>query len=86
MIGASDIEQLEFAIQEGRVLFTYNKRDFILLHKALLSSGKKHNGIIVSDQLPTGVVLRKLMKLWFSVSSEQMISKLDFLSNWKQST
>ncbi|GBD99729.1 hypothetical protein BMS3Abin07_01770 [bacterium BMS3Abin07] len=30
--GRSDAEQLIFAAQEGRVIFTHNKRDFILLH------------------------------------------------------
>jgi predicted nuclease of predicted toxin-antitoxin system len=79
----SDAEQLVFATQKMRTLFTHNKRDFILLHNNYLQSGEEHTGIIVSDQLPTGVLLKRFMKLWFSLSDVDMKNRLEFLNSWK---
>jgi len=47
----SDAEQLKYAEEEQRVIFTHNKKDFVLLHSEYLQSSKKHSGIILSDQL-----------------------------------
>lgn len=82
-VGKSDKEQFAFAGKERRVLLTHNKRDFILLHRECLNSGIGHSGIIVSDQLPIGVLLKRIMKLWFSVSQEEMKQRVEFLGSWK---
>lgn len=79
----SDAGQLVFATQEMRTIFTHNKRDFILLHNEYLRSKKDHTGIILSDQLPTGVLLKRFMKLWFSLNDADMKNRLEFLNNWK---
>ncbi len=42
----SDSEQLEFAVNNRRAIFTHNKRDFLLLHKNYLLEGKEHYGVI----------------------------------------
>jgi predicted nuclease of predicted toxin-antitoxin system len=81
--GLADIEQLNYAVKLGRVLFTHNKADFAKIHKIFISEGKKHCGIILSDQLPVGDLLRRFMKLWFKLSAKDMEDKLEFLSNWK---
>lgn len=39
--------------------------------------------MILSDQLATGVVLRRLMKLYFSLTSEQMENRLEYLGTWQ---
>ena len=49
-IGKSDNEQLEYSAAQGRTILTHNKKHFILLHNEFLQLGKRHNGIIVSDQ------------------------------------
>ena len=46
----SDEEQLEWAAQEGRVLYSFNARDFYRLHTLFLSAGRPHAGIILSPQ------------------------------------
>ena len=81
--GQSDAKQLIFAGKEGRTLFTHNKRDFIFLHNDYLRSEKEHAGIIISDQLPVGVLLRRFMKLWFSYKDIDLKNRIIFLSNWK---
>lgn len=78
----SDSEQLEFAVNNKRVMFTHNKRDFLLLHKSYLLEGRSHYGIILSDQRTVGEMLRGLSKLIFSLTAEQMKNRREFLSNW----
>jgi len=79
----SDAKQLVYATKEERTIFTHNKRDFILLHNEYLQSGKEHSGIIVSDQLPIGVLLKRFMRLWFSLKATDMKNRIEFLSTWK---
>jgi len=81
--GLSDAEQLAFSAENGRTIVTHNKKDFILLHNEYARSGKIHAGIVVADQLPIGVTLRRFMKLWFSTTNEDMVNRLEFLSNWR---
>lgn len=81
--GLSDAGQLAFAVKHEMALFTHNRKDFILLHNDTMGKGKGHSGIIVADQLPIGMLLRRFMKLWFSVSAGDMKGRLEFLSNWK---
>lgn len=81
--GFSDAEQLAYVSQNNRIIVTHNKKDFILLHNEYMRSGKTHTGIIVTDQLTVGVMLRRFMKLWFSMTERNMNSRLEFLSNWR---
>jgi predicted nuclease of predicted toxin-antitoxin system len=81
--GLSDKEQLVFASMEGRTLFTHNKRDFKVLHDEFMGRGEGHSGIILSDQLPVGVLLKRFMRLWFTLKAEDMHNRLEFLASWK---
>jgi hypothetical protein len=45
--------------------------------------GRSHAGIVLSDQLPIGVILRRLMKLYYSVNREDMMNRLEYLGAWK---
>ncbi len=82
-IGKSDKTQLEYAAKNRKTILTHNKKDFIMLHKEYLQCELDHACIIVSDQLPTTVILRRFMKLWFSLSAEDMHNRLEFLSSWR---
>lgn len=83
MVGVSDAEQLAFATSQNRVLFTFNRGDFLRLHTAYLKDNLSHAGIIVSDQLEIGIVIRRLLKLLDTRSAEQMQDWLEFLSSWR---
>jgi len=78
----SDSEQLEFAVNNRRAIFTHNKRDFLLLHRNYILEGKEHYDLILSDQRTVGEMLRGLSKLVFSLTAEQMKNRQEFLSNW----
>ncbi len=81
--GISDADQLAFATSEGRAVFTFNRGDFVQLHSKYLLKNRTHSGIIVSDQLEIGVVIRRMLKLLDEHSAETMQNWLEFLSNWR---
>ena len=50
--GGADSDQLLFATQRERCLFTFNVKDFVILHNQHAKIQQEHWGIIVSKQLP----------------------------------
>jgi hypothetical protein len=78
-----DEEQPAFAAPIGRVFFTHNSRDFARLHCEMLRDGRTHAGIVLSDQLPLGVLLRRLSRLSFELTQEEMANRLEFLGTWR---
>lgn len=82
--GNKDEEQLIYAKNENRIIITHNIRDFVMLHKIFLKNNRSHSGIIVTDQLPIGVLLKRAMKLWFTLDANDMENRIEFLSNWRQ--
>jgi hypothetical protein len=83
LLSRPDEDHLAYATVQGRVLFSFNRGDFAQLHKAYLASGRHHSGIIVSDQLETDVIVRRLFKLLDVRSATDMRDRLEYLSNWR---
>lgn len=81
LIQAPDEHHLEYATSLDRTVFTFNARDFAKLHREYLSTGRHHTGIIISAQLPIGVVLRRLLKLLHTRFAEDMLDWLEYLSD-----
>lgn len=78
-LGASDEEHLVLASAEGRLLVTHDVADFARLHQRWLAAGKEHAGIVVSNMISPGVIVRRILKLCESVSPDEMKSRLLFL-------
>ena len=83
LLGQPDDVQLEYATAQGRVVFTFNRGDFFRLHTEWLNRDQHHAGIILSDQLGTGAVIRRLLQLVDAKSADEMHDWLEFLSNWQ---
>lgn len=83
LMGVPDGEQLAYATAQRRVVFTFNTRDYAVLHTEYLSKQQAHAGIIVSDQVQVGLLVRRLLKLLDAKSAEEMENWLEFLSNWR---
>lgn len=81
--GFSDEEQLTYAATEGRALFTYNAVDYLQLHLEWLHRGKEHYGIVVSDQLPIGETIRRLLNLLNRVTADEMRNEIRWLQAFK---
>ncbi len=83
-VGCSDEEQLAYATKEGRVLFSFNIRDYYRLHQAFLERGESHAGIILARQqrYSIGELTRRLLRLIATKSAEEMRNHVEFLSGW----
>lgn len=53
---ASDSEQLEFATEHNRILYTQNIRDFAPLAIQWGKEGKEHAGLLYSNEVKPGVI------------------------------
>lgn len=84
MNGREDYEQLEYATALGRVIYSYNARDFYRLHTEYLTHGKQHAGIILApqQQYSVGEQMRRLLKLIRAKSAEEMQNQVEFLGRW----
>ncbi len=83
LLGQPDDVQLRYSTEQNRVIFTFNRGDFFRLHTEWLNSGQFHAGIIVSDQISTGIAVRRLLRLIDAKSASDMYNWLEFLSNWQ---
>lgn len=82
-LGANDDVQLQFAAENNRALFTFNTTHYLHLHRVWLQENKEHAGIIVSDQLPIGETIRRLLNLLNHVTADEIRNQLYWLQGFK---
>ena len=81
-----DPEQLAYAVGQGRAILTHNARDFAPLFDEWWNAGKSHHGIIVSEQLPIGELLRRTLKLLNTVTANEMMDNIKNLAEFAEQT
>jgi len=76
LMGASDLEQLAFALEQQRVIFTQDD-DFLKLHQAHVP----HSGSAYCHQgsRATGEIIRTLALIWEWVDPEDMVGQIEFI-------
>ena len=74
-LGYADEEQLLWAIEQKRVIYSFNIGDFCRLHRDFMVQEISHTGIILVSQQ-----LRGLLKVASQYSAEDMVNQLLFLS------
>lgn len=76
-----DEEQLIWATEQGRVIYSFNRRDFSSLHSQFLAEDRNHAGIILAQQqrYSVGEQMRVIMNLMATKSAEEMINNLEYL-------
>jgi hypothetical protein len=77
--GKTDREQLEFATKEKRCFFSFNVKDFVILHNQYARENREHGGIIVSKQLSFGETLKKFLRKARLFSQDTIKNRLEFL-------
>jgi hypothetical protein len=84
MIGCADMDHLDYATTQNRVLCTFNVGDFCRLHTAYVNQGKSHAGIVLMRQqhYAIGEQMRRLLRLVASRSSDDTRNQVEFLSAW----
>ena len=80
--GFSDVEQLNYAFSIGRILLTHNIADFCKIHTTFMRNGESHHGIILSKQLPIGLIVRALLLLLSHLPEDQFDNNIVWLSDW----
>lgn len=81
-LSLSDEDQLVWAAQQMRAIYSFNVGDFCALHSVFLTEGKSHGGIILVSQQRYSIrdQLRGLLKLIADKPAAEMINQLVFLS------
>ena len=79
---ANDEQQFLGAIAQGRIIFTYNIRDFLFLAKRFPS----HAGLILSAQrsLKLGEVIGALDRVLSETKAEEWIGQVRWLNDWRK--
>lgn len=84
LTNSADEEQLEYAIKDGRALYSFNVSDFMALHASYVAVGKHHAGMILGQQqrYSVGEQMRRLVRLVQMRSAESLRNTVEFLSAW----
>ena len=79
-----DDQQLQFAAEQGRVLYSCNKHDYCRISSAILSQGESHVGIItgVMGRYSVGEQMRRLKNIVDTLSTEEIENQVIYLSAW----
>jgi hypothetical protein len=82
-LGCSDVQRLAFLVSLGRVLLTFNVKDFIRFAQESARTGRHHAGIIVSDHLPFRELLRRVLVLLQRQANTDLRNTLLWLQDFK---
>ena len=84
MIERANEEHLEWATAQGRVLYSFNVADFYQLHTDFLVQEKSHAAIVLAQQqrYSVGEQMRRLLRLIATLTAENMMNRVEFLSVW----
>lgn len=75
MLGASDLEQLEFCRQNDWVIFSQDD-DFLKLN----ADGQEHNGIVYARQKTSiGSLIQGLMLIYQVLDAEEMVNHVEYI-------
>jgi hypothetical protein len=88
LLQCSDEEQLAWAFERGRVIYTCNASDFCRLHTEFMRRGRHHAGIIIGEQqsLSIGEEALRLLKISEARTAAAIHDTLEFLGNWRGTT
>ena len=79
-----DQDQWNYAISQRRTILTFNIKHFKPLFEAYWNAGKEHYGLIVSDQIAFGELLRRTLHLLNSVTADEMRNNIKYLSEFAE--
>lgn len=79
LVGLTDIEVLELAAQEGRVLVSHDQRTMPGYFAEFITTQTSAGVIIVSKRLPIAEAIETLILIWSASSAEEWINRIAFL-------
>jgi predicted nuclease of predicted toxin-antitoxin system len=78
-----DPSQLAYAVSQQRTLLTHNTQDFEPLHRQYMAEEISHFGIIVSNQISIGELLRRTLNMLDALDADQVKNTFHHLSEFK---
>ena len=78
-----DQAQLEYAADQRRVLVTFNVQDFVPLYLEWWNAGQHHSGIVTSEQLKFGEMLRRLLHFLETITAKEVRNMIRNLAEFK---
>ena len=82
-LGQSDEAQLTYAASQGRVLLTFDRKDFLTLAAQWAERGHPHAGLILSRQGSASELLRQLLRLIALRGKDDLSNHILWLQNYK---
>ena len=79
----TDEQQVAYATSQGRAILTHNAKDFEPLAEKFLEKGIVHYGIVVSDQIELGELLRRVLNMLDRVDADGMKNTFHYLGEFK---
>ncbi len=83
-LGRSDEAQLHYATTQGRVLVTFDRRDFLILANQWATIHRQHAGLILSKQSPVQELVRYLLRCHTRHQHEDLTDHVLWLQNYKE--
>lgn len=77
--GATDPEQLAYAISQGRTLVTHNRGDFEALVREHFEAGTEHCGVIIAVRRPPQEIARRLFAILNQVTADEMRNQIRYI-------
>lgn len=85
MLSRSDEEQLKWALDNQRVIYSFNVRYFYRIHTNLVQQRERHAGIILGVQnYSIGDQMRRILQIIAKKSAQEMQNQVEFLSAWDE--
>jgi hypothetical protein len=81
--GLDDESQLIYATEHERAILTFNARHFEPLAKKWFLEQREHTGIIISDELPVGELLRRTVNLLQARKRTELKNTVHWLQAYK---
>jgi len=80
-LGMTDAEQLAFAAENHRTLYSFNVADFARLHRQCCEEGRSHSGIVVvpDQRCSVGEKIRRVARFLRSMTAGSMVNRMNYL-------
>jgi hypothetical protein len=78
-----DARHFEHAISAKRAIFTFNIRDFVPLANAAIVEKRPFPGLIVSQQLAFGELLRRVLRLLGQHTADDLQNQITWLNDFR---
>ncbi len=78
-LGENDAAQLEFAVNQKRVLLTHNRVDFEKLAKEYFEQNKTHCGIIIAVRRLPNEMMQRLLEILNYTTADEMMNQIRYI-------